>query len=203
MSMISKDLFKYILFLSFGLYISVLSSVLTLGSVQAQSFRSNAVIDAKPELQTVSFVDVSKYLGRWYQIARNPLPFEPLNCACAQQTLNLNDQNEVEVYNSCNVGDPEGPLQGIRGKAFSQDSKSNSKFTVDFNLPVLGQYWIIALADDYSWAVVSDPDRRSLYILSKTPDLNLQSYTQALAEASQQVSLEKLKVTEQMGCIYP
>jgi apolipoprotein D and lipocalin family protein len=155
------------------------------------------------ELQTVAFVDVNQYLGRWYQIARNPLPFEPLDCSCAQQTLSLNPQGEVEVYNSCNAGSSEGPLQGIRGKAFSQDTKSNSKFTVDFNLPVLGQYWIIALADDYSWAVVSDPDRRSLYVLSKTPQLDLQSYTLALAEASLQVSLGKLKVTEQINCTYP
>lgn len=197
--MIFKNLFKYILFLSFALQIAVLSSVLKPNFAQAQKSSSSQV----EELQTVSFVDVSLYLGRWYQIARNPLPFEPLDCACAQQTLALNAQAEVEVYNSCNAGNPAGPLQGIRGKAFSQDPKSNSRFTIDFNLPVLGQYWIIALADDYSWAVVSDPDRRSLYILSKTPELNLQSYTQALAEASRQVSLDKLKVTEQMGCTYP
>ncbi len=155
------------------------------------------------ELVTIPNVDVQKFLGRWYQIARNPLPFEPLDCVCAQQTLSLNNQGDIDVYNSCNVGSTDGPLQDISGVAYSQNSVTNSKFTVDFGLPVSGQYWVIAVASDYAWAVVSDPTKRSLYILSKTPQLKLQSYTKALAEASRQISLEKLKVTDHDGCIYP
>jgi apolipoprotein D and lipocalin family protein len=153
-------------------------------------------------VQSLESVDVSQYLGRWYQIARNPLPFEPLNCACAQQTLGLLDSGEVSVYNSCNVGGVDGQLIEIRGTAISQNEQ-NSQFTVDFGLPTTGQYWIIAVAEDYSWAVVTDPDRRSLYILSKTPELDLQSYTNALNEASKQISIGNLVVTSQNNCTYP
>ncbi len=154
-------------------------------------------------LEAVDYVDVTKYLGRWYQIARNPLPFEPSDCVCAQQTLSLSPAGDVDVYNSCNVGNPSGPRQEIRGKAYSQDPIKNSTFTVDFNLPVLGQYWIIALAQNYAWAVVSDPSRRSLYILSKTPNLDVQTYAKALSDASLQISLDKLKFTDQNNCVYP
>lgn len=52
------------------------------------------------DLQTVSFVELSKYAGRWYQIARNPLKFEPLECACAQQTLLPAENGKISVYNS-------------------------------------------------------------------------------------------------------
>jgi apolipoprotein D and lipocalin family protein len=159
-------------------------------------------IKNKKELATVADLDVKKYLGRWYQIARNPLPFEPTNCACAQQTLDLVN-SEVTVYNSCNVGGPAGSLIEIRGKAFSQDPINNSKFTVDFGLPQLGQYWIIGVATDYSWAVVTDPSERSLYVLSKTPELDLQSYTEALKSASAQTSLGQLLVTDHKSCSYP
>lgn len=159
-------------------------------------------LETKKELATIGNLDVKKYLGRWYQIARNPLPFEPSNCACAQQTLDLVNA-EVTVYNSCNVGGPKGSLIEIRGKAISQDPINNSKFTVDFRLPQLGQYWIIGVATDYSWAVVTDPSERSLYILSKTPELDLQSYTEALKSASAQTSLSQLIVTDHKNCSYP
>lgn len=154
-------------------------------------------------LETVPEVDVPLFLGRWYQISRNPLPFEPLDCACAQQTLSLGADSNVDVYNSCNIGGPEGPITDISGKAFSLDPVGNTKFLVDFNLPVKGQYWIIALANDYSWAVVSDPSLRSLYILSKTPILDPASYAQAISEAAKQMSIQNLVLTKHENCTYP
>lgn len=154
-------------------------------------------------VESLDFVDVRLYLGTWYQIARNTLPFEPLNCACAQQTLSLLPSGEVGVYNSCNIGDSNGPLTEISGTATSQNSQ-NSQFTVDFGLPQKGQYWIIAVEEtEYRWAVVTDPSRRSLYILSKTPTLELQDYTNALFEASKQLSIGNLVVTDQNNCSYP
>jgi apolipoprotein D and lipocalin family protein len=155
------------------------------------------------DLQTVSYVDPTKYIGRWYQISHNQLPFEPNKCACAQQTLGLNSNSTVSVYNSCNEGSAKGPLRDINGFATIDDPKSNAKLTVDFGLPHKGQYWIIALAEDYSWAVVSDPSRFSLYILSKTPVLPTESYQKALSEAVIQIDTSKLVITDQTDCVYP
>ncbi|MFN7728797.1 MAG: lipocalin family protein [Bdellovibrio sp.] len=155
-------------------------------------------------LETVASVDVSRYAGRWYQISRNPLPFEPLDCACAQQTLTGLPNGVVGVYNSCNRGGSSGPMIEIRGTATSNDPVSNAQFTVDFGLPQKGQYWIIGLDRDYRWAVVSDPSLRSLYILSKTPILEQAQYELALAEAAKQVPLDKLVSTvHDEACSYP
>ena len=155
------------------------------------------------DLRTVPFVDVARYLGRWYQISRNPLPFEPLDCACTQQTLGLQNDGKVSVYNSCRDGGPNGELRDIRGTATNDDTSTNARYTVDFGLPFTGQYWIIGLDADYRWAVVSDPDRRSLYILSKTPTLADDLYQAAVAKAAEQTSTRHLRRTSHEGCSYP
>lgn len=153
-------------------------------------------------LRTVPFVEVSRYLGAWYQIARNPLPFEQ-GCVCSRQVLSARPDGRVGVYNSCNNQSASGPLREIRGFAINDDPSSNARFTVDFGLPRLGQYWIIGLDADYRYAVVSDPSKSSLYILSKTPTLTPELYASALAEAAAQVETSSLQMTDQNGCAYP
>lgn len=159
------------------------------GSVQAQ-------------LETVPSVDVTKYLGIWYQVAGNPLPFDR-DCFCSRQKLSLREDGNVDVYNTCNIGSVEGALSEIKGVATSLDSVSNSKFEVDFGLPFKGQYWIIGLDPHYQYAVVSDPTKNSLFILSKTPSLDPILYQLALDEAQKQVSLDKLVPMTQLNCQYP
>lgn len=155
------------------------------------------------DMVTVPYVDVARYIGRWYQISRNPLAFEPPSCPCAQQSLGVRADGLVSVFNSCNEGSPTGALREIRGIAVNDDPQTNARFTVDFGLPHKGQYWVIGLADDYRWAVVSDPGRYSLYILSKTPQLSDADYEAAVAVAATQTSTAKLARTSHEGCTYP
>jgi len=154
------------------------------------------------DLETVPFVDVTKYVGTWYQIARNPLIFEG-NCFCSRQILGLTDNGRASVYNSCNEGSVQGPVREIRGFASVDDPVSNAKFTVDFNLPHKGTYWIIGLDQEYRYAVVSDARQKSLYILSRTPILDPTLLDQALAEAAQKLDATRPTMTVQNGCTYP
>lgn len=169
----------------------------------ALAWGSTTFAQINPPLTTVPFVDVNQYLGTWYQIARNPLPFEPVDCVCAQQKLGLTDHGTVSVYNSCNLLTPAGKIYEISGEATNNDPQTNAQFTVDFNLPQKGQYWIIGLDPQYRYAVVSDPSKRSLYILSKTPLLADDLYQEALSKAAAQVPIDRVKVTPQLGCLYP
>ncbi len=161
-----------------------------------------ASLQVRAELQTVPSVDLSQYAGRWYQIARNPLPFEG-NCFCSQQTLTALEDGRVGVFNSCNKDSVTGKLDTISGFATNLDPASNAKFEVDFGLPFKGQYWIIGLESSYKYAVVSEPSKRALYILSKTPVLEQDLIDAALAEAALQVDTSKLVFTTQTGCTYP
>ena len=158
-------------------------------------------LPAQAQLRTVPYVDVASYAGSWYQIARNPLIFEG-NCICSRQVLSGRSDGRIDVYNSCN--DPmSGELREIRGIATNDDLATNARFTVDFGLPHTGQYWIIGLADDYRYAVVSDPSKLSLYILSKTPMLSEADYQEAVALAAEQMDISRLRLTQQQGCMYP
>jgi apolipoprotein D and lipocalin family protein len=157
---------------------------------------------ARAEVKTVPYVDVARYLGTWYQIARNPLFFEA-GCVCSRQILTANGDGRVAVYNTCNDQVPTGPLKEIRGFATSDDPVSNSKFTIDFDLPHKGQYWVIAVDNDYRYAVVSDSSGKSLYVLSKTPKLDSELLAKAINEGGMQVSTSKLELTVQQGCTYP
>lgn len=170
---------------------SILAFVVSVGMANAES----------PPLKTVDFVDPVQYVGNWYQVAGNPMPFEPERCDCPRQSLALTSEG-ISVWNTCSIGGAGGPLYSIRGVAKPLDT-TNSKLEVDFGLPRKGNYWVIGLDPDYRWAVVSDPSKFSLYILSKTPVLEESLKQAALQSAAEQMSLEKLRWNEHQNCTYP
>jgi apolipoprotein D and lipocalin family protein len=159
---------------------------------------------AKAEIKTVPFVDVSKYLGDWYQIAHVPLFFEgSSDCACARQRLTPTSQaGTIGVLNTCTKKD--GAPYSIAGNATDDDRNTNAKFTVSFEgVPFKGSYWIIGLDPQYRFAVVTDKGGDALYILSKTPRLDHRLYEEAVGLAREQVDTSKLVVTNQENCRYP
>lgn len=113
-------------------------------------------------LQTVAYVDLNRYAGTWYEIASYPQFFER-GCSNVKATYTLKG-NFVEVYNQSIKN---GKKNEILGKAFVVESSGNAKLKVQFFWPFKGDYWIIGLADDYSWAIVSDPKLKTLWILSR------------------------------------
>jgi len=161
-------------------------------------------VNVQAEPKTVTHVDVSRYLGDWYQISHVPLFFEGGRCACGRQRLTLGTKGVVNVFNSCNASTPQGKLRTISGTATNDDPVSNSKFTVDFGLIQKGTYWIVGLDPKYRFAVVTDRGSYSLYILAKTPTLSPSLYKQAVAFAqAQNLKVGDLEMTEQAGCTYP
>ncbi len=152
---------------------------------------------------TVPYVDLNMYVGRWFQMAANPTTFER-GCFCAQQTLTPPSNGKVGVYNSCNLNSANGRLSDIRGTAAPVDTQTFAKLEVDFGLPWKGEYWIIGLAGDYSWAVVTDSKGDTLYVLSRTPEMSAQAYGNAVAAAAAaQVDTSKLVRQPHQGCSYP
>lgn len=127
------------------------------------------------ELQTVPFVDVAKYAGKWYEIASFPQRFQK-GCHCTTAEYTLSEKGYLIVENRCNRNSVDGPESYIRGKAFVQKDTGNAKLKVQFFWPFRAKYWIIDLAPDYSYAVVGHPNRKYLWILSRTPQMNDETY---------------------------
>ena len=122
-------------------------------------------------LTTVSEVDLNRYSGTWYELASYPQFFER-GCINVRATYMPKD-GYIEVFNQSIKN---GKSNDIKGKAFVVENSGNAKLKVQFFWPFKGNYWIIDLADDYSWAVVSDPDRSTLWILSRTRKMDENLY---------------------------
>ncbi|MDA3912300.1 MAG: lipocalin family protein [Bacteroidales bacterium] len=112
-------------------------------------------------------VDIEKYAGKWYEIARYPNSFEK-NCDYTTATYSLK-KNYIQVFNQCRKAD--GAESGIKGKAFPVKGSNNTKLKVQFFWPFRAGYWIIAKDDDYMWALVGSPSKRYFWILAREPKL--------------------------------
>ena len=129
------------------------------------------------ELQTVSYVDLDRYLGKWYDLAHFPQSFQK-GCSCTTAEYSKNDDGSIKVINSCNKN---GRLKVSKGKAKVKDKTTNAKLSVTFFWPFSGKYWIIDLASDYSYAVVGHPNRNYLWILSRTKQIEAETYLNILS----------------------
>ncbi len=148
-------------------------------------------------LETVPAVDLQKYMGLWYEIASFPQRFQK-GCHCTTAEYDLTDKGYVRVINSCRRDSPTGKLTVAKGKAFVVKGSNNAKLKVQFFWPFRGDYWIIDLAQDYSYAVVGAPDRNYLWILSRTTKMEEGLYQEIVNRVAQKgFNISKLKKTDQ------
>ena len=180
-SLLKQNKFQIISFIAF-----IISILLIIISAKAQT------------LQTVTSVDLNKYAGKWYEIASYPQSFQK-GCYATTAEYTPTKADYIIVENKCNKGSLKGKQSYIKGKAFVQKNSGNAKLKVQFFWPFKGDYWIIDLADDYSYAVISHPNKQYLWILSRTPKMNNNTYEQILNRLQKAgFNLNKLKITPQI-----
>ncbi len=133
---------------------------------------------ARPPLQVVSDVNLPRYMGTWYEIARLPFRFEAQCVSDVTATYTLLEDGSVAVVNRCRT--KEGGISEAKGLArrASQGGPA-AKLKVRFApawlsfLPfVWGDYWIVDLAPDYTYAAIGEPGRKYLWILARTPSID-------------------------------
>jgi apolipoprotein D and lipocalin family protein len=131
-------------------------------------------------LETVASVDIQRYMGKWYEIAKYPVIFEN-GCFGVTAEYTLQPDGSVRVENICRGADLTTITNRIEGFATVADATTNAKLTVYFFYPFGAPYWIIDLDQvNYSYAVVGDPSRTFLWVLSRTPTLDPQTYSEIL-----------------------
>ncbi len=149
-------------------------------------------------LQTVPYVDLNKYAGKWYEIASFPQRFQK-GCTCTTAEYTPTEKGYVVVENRCNRDSTTGKQSYIKGKAFVVKNSGNAKLKVQFFWPFRGKYWIIELADDYSYAVVGHPNRKYLWILSRSATMAEAQYQQILTRVKEKgFDIDKIKRTKQL-----
>ena len=122
------------------------------------------------ELKVVPYVNLERYLGTWFEIARYPHRFQE-GCVASKADYAIAPEGKIQVYNECRQGSMEGPVKSVRGKAKAVDSATNAKLKVTFFWPFYGDYWIIDLGPNYEYAVVGHPSRKYLWVLSRNPEM--------------------------------
>lgn len=136
-----------------------------------------------PPLQTVDRVDLSRYLGKWYEIARLPNRFQK-GCVGSSAVYSLRDDGEIDVLNSCR-DEQNNIIRQAKGRAWSVDPVSNAKLKVSFFWPFHGDYWIIELGNEYEYVVVGTPDRKYLWVLGRTATMNDDLYAGIMQRVEQ------------------
>lgn len=114
--------------------------------------------------QPAKSVELSRYLGRWFELARYEQGFQK-DCDGVTADYSLRSDGMIRVVNSCRK--PDGKLKDAVGRAKVVDTATNAKLKVSFFGPFFGDYWVLDRADDYSWAIVGDGSGRYLWLLSR------------------------------------
>lgn len=135
---------------------------------------SSLIIAQQNPPTTVKYVDLKKYIGLWYEIAKIPNSFQDQCVKNTTAKYTLTEDGEIYVTNSCI--DKDGELDAADGVVRVVDKKTNAKLEVSFVSflgwrPFWGDYWIIGLDDNYQWAIVGTPNRKYGWVLSRTQKL--------------------------------
>lgn len=157
-----------------------------------------------PEVKTVQKIDINRYVGKWYEIARFPMFFQR-DCASdvtAKYSFDKTNPSTIIVDNQCRKSD--GTIIQSVGQAIPTDA-SNSKLEVTFLPKALrwltfgkAPYWILKIDDNYQTALVGNPEHKYLWILSRTPQISEATYQSYVEEARRQgFEISKLQRTIQ------
>ena len=128
---------------------------------------------ANKEMEVVKGVDLNRYMGRWYEIASFPSRFQPKNGVNTRATYTLREDGTVNVLNETWTDGKRGYIEGSAYKADpnSDEAKLKVKFYVPPFLPIIpvvGDYWILYLDEDYQYALIGQPTRKSLWVCLST-----------------------------------
>jgi apolipoprotein D and lipocalin family protein len=171
--------------------------LISLGSFQVVAQQSDQAV------KTIASLDVPRYLGVWYEIAKFPNWFQKKCISNTKAVYTAKSDGNLRVLNSCKTAS--GEISEAEGLARQIGAKDSPKLEVRFApewlsfLPMVwGDYWVIDLDPQYQLAVVSDPSREYLWVLSRTPQLDPKVYADLLQRLQQKhFDIQKLELTSQ------
>lgn len=134
-----------------------------------------ATFAASASTGDVAAVDLNRYLGTWYEVARFDSFFER-GCVGVQAIYARGEGSDIQVTNVCRKGTLDGQRKEVKGKAWVPDAAVPGKMKVQFFWPFSGDYWVLEVGDNYEYAVVGDSKKSNCWILSRTTTLSSEVY---------------------------
>ncbi len=161
-----------------------------------------ARIESNTAVRTVPSVDLDRYLGDWYEIARFPNRFQRRCEGDVKASYARRADGTLDVVNRCRTNEGSIEARGVARVVDTNGARLKVRFApaaLSFLPFVWGDYWILALADDYSWALVGSPDRDYLWILARAPVLGDQAFERAVdAARGNGFDVDRLQKTAQV-----
>ena len=165
--------------------------------------QSPASVSAPGPLTPIASLDVPRYMGTWYEIAKYPNKFQKKCVAETRAQYQLQANGTVQVTNRCKTEG--GSVDEVIGEARQTGPSTSPKLQVRFApawlawLPMVwGNYWVIDLDPGYQLVAVSEPEREYLWVLSRTPAVSAEAYGALLARLKVQgFDLDRLERTRQ------
>nr|WP_319399163.1 lipocalin family protein [uncultured Carboxylicivirga sp.] len=149
------------------------------------------------ELPTVAEVNLERYMGTWYEIARLPNSFEK-GLECVTATYSIKDDGFIKVVNKGFSESDHSKTEEAIGKAKIPDTNYPGQLKVSFFGPFYGNYYIIDLDPNYQYVLIGEPSRKYLWILSRTPELNSSIYNSLISKAQELgFATNKISITNQ------
>jgi apolipoprotein D and lipocalin family protein len=145
-------------------------------------FQSAAAKDSP--VQAVPALDLKRYAGKWYEIARLPNRFQRKCIGDVTATYTLRTDGKITVLNECAEAGKTNTAKGTAKRA--RNNGPNSKLKVTFFWPFYGDYWVLALDPEYQWALVGEPERKYLWVLSRSPQMDEAQLKAVLQRATEQ-----------------
>ena len=177
-----------------------INALLALGALGA----CNALASDPPgALTTIPALDVPRYMGTWYEIAKYPNRFQKKCISNTRADYSAQADGKVRVLNRCTT--KEGDVSEAMGEARQPGGGTSPKLEVRFApawlsfIPLVwGNYWVIDLDPAYQLVAVSEPKREYLWVLSRTPEVNAKTYDELMARLEKKgFDLGKLERTPQ------
>ena len=139
-------------------------------------------VNSQQKPVVVSTVDLKRYAGTWFEIARLPNSFER-KLKCITATYTLRDDGKITVLNKGHYIAEPSKVNSATGVAWLPDKNIPAKLKVQFFWPFSGNYWIIDLDKDYKYVLIGDPSFKYLWILAREKKLDESTYQMLLKKA--------------------
>ena len=150
----------------------ILFVCLVIGYIGCQTPKNGVSMDNS----TVKELDIKKYMGKWYEIARLPNSFEK-GLVGVTASYSIRKDGKISVLNQGYKNDLNGKLKSAKGKAKIPDINNPGKLKVSFFLFFYADYFIMELDTvSYQWALVGSSSERYLWILNRTPEIDDEIY---------------------------
>jgi apolipoprotein D and lipocalin family protein len=146
--------------------LGLIAAIAAAGVAGCTSFKGGPVGNAAVP-SPARAVDLNRYVGRWYEMARYEAPFQK-DCEAVTADYTVTSPGRILVVNTCRKGEIDAKASTAKGKAKVVAGSDNAKLRVSFFGPFYGDYWVLDHAEDYSWSIVGEPSGRYLWMLTRT-----------------------------------